>query len=205
MLILGNIPKKTYLAYSGGSDSASALAFLLQGRREVSLCYFHHGTEHGEEAFYFTASLAAKLGLEFVFSTIYKEGCALKEGLSKEAQWRDARYSFFSKLDGPICMAHHLDDQVENWIFTSAHGQPRLIPYQNKSVYRPFLCMRKESFLRFAKNQKIEWIEDPSNTDLSYKRNYIRHVVKPAYMGINPGIYKTLIKKIRAEHQPKES
>ena len=44
------IPKKVVLACSGGRDSMSALEFLVKGRRDVTVAYFNHGTDHGDDA-----------------------------------------------------------------------------------------------------------------------------------------------------------
>ena len=65
-------------------------------------------------------------------------------GVSKEAWWRDQRYKFFNEATTrPIITAHHLDDVVENWIFTSMNGNPFLIPHQRDQFIRPFLTTEK--------------------------------------------------------------
>ena len=96
----------------------------------------------------------------------------------------------------PIITAHHLDDVVENWIFTSLNGNPFLIPHKRDQFLRPFLTTDKRDFTMWCIRKEVSTINDPSNGDYRYARNYIRNVLMPHAVHINPGIKKTIKKKL---------
>ena len=73
---------------------------------------------------------------------------------------------------------------------------PKLIPYKRNNIYRPFLPTERKAFVLYAQRKGLEWIEDPSNKDTNYMRNYTRHNIIPHALKINPGIRKTIRKKI---------
>lgn len=182
------IPKKVTLACSGGKDSMAALSFLLKGRRDVTVAYYNHGTPHGQEAHKFVQDKCNELGLNFI-----SEACVESPPpkASKEEFWRNKRYKFFEKAQSPIITAHHLDDAVEWWIFSSLRGKPSLMPIERKSpnVLRPFLLSSKKDLHR---QLDIKHIQDPSNKDLKFARNFIRHELHPLCLNVNPGLATTV-------------
>lgn len=186
------IPRKVALACSGGIDSMSALDFLLKGRREVKLVHFNHNTPGSDKAEQFVIDTARQRGLECV---VRKAPDGLPQN---EKSWRDARYDFFSELEEPIVLAHHLDDAVEWWVFTSFRGQPRLIPiersHKSARILRPFLFFTKSQLTRF---NDLGYCEDPSNVNLKHARNRIRHNVIPEAIKVNPGLKKTVMNLYR--------
>ena len=99
MKLLGNIPKKVYLACSGGKDSMMMLHFLLQGRRDVHVLYYNHGTKHGKEAEHFIHEFCKKNNLHLDIGTYFGKD-------QTEAAWRNARYNFLS-----LPAARHADLQ----------------------------------------------------------------------------------------------
>lgn len=190
-----SIPKKAYLACSGGVDSMFALSFLVNGRRDITLAFFDHGTPTSDDAFKFLTSYAAvEFGTDIVFDRIRTDK---PDGKSQEEYWREERYKFLHSLDGPVVMAHHLDDCVETWLFGAIHGTPKTIPYQNKNVIRPFLLARKQYMIQWCNRQSVRWMEDESNRDLKYMRNRIRHEVVPSALGVNPGLHKVVARKVK--------
>jgi tRNA(Ile)-lysidine synthase len=50
----------------------------------------------------------------------------------------------------------------------------------------------------------VPWIEDDSNADTCYARNYIRHEMMPHVLKINPGIHKTIAKKVTDDYETYE-
>ena len=181
------IPTKVALACSGGQDSMSALSFLLRGRREVELLHYNHGTVGSSEAARFVTEVAREHGLKLSL------GRPTKEIKPTESAWREARYEFFSSSDLPVVMAHHLNDAAEWWIFSSLRGRPNLMPvtrmHEGVKILRPFMYFSKTQLLR---HNTIGGVEDPSNSDIYYCRNRIRHKVLPEAIKINPGLLKTI-------------
>ena len=183
------VPKKVVLACSGGRDSMSVLEFLLRGRREVTLAYFNHNTEHGQAAEEFLHKFCDRQKLPLVCGR-YKHHN--KDAKPTEAMWREQRYEFLSKIGDPIVTAHHLDDVVEWWVFSSMRGKPSLMPIEREDVQvvRPFLLTRqKELHTKFS---EYTHIEDPTNAQTDYTRNYIRHELVPRIAKVNPGLHTTI-------------
>lgn len=193
--IIGKIPKRVTVACSGGVDSMVFVDFLLKGNRKVDLAYFNHDTGHSREAERFVKQYAAKNNLILTVGRVRGS----KGNRSLEEFWRDERYEFLESLGSNyIITCHHLDDVVETWLFTSFHGESKLIPHKRgNKIYRPFLMTEKSSILNYADRKAIDWIEDPSNRmTKNIMRNHIRHNIMPQVLKVNPGIRKTIRKKL---------
>ena len=193
--LVGKIPNKCYLACSGGPDSMFALDFLIRGKKDVTILYMNHGTEHGAEAEAFVKSEAKRLGVKIEVGCV---GSAEKEkNESSEQFWRRIRYDFLNKFnDAPIVMVHNLDDEVENWIFSSLRGNGKLIPYRNGNVIRPFLCISKKEILSWNERKGVPFVVDPGNFSDDYTRSYIRQNLMPHALFVNPGLHKTIRNKV---------
>lgn len=189
---IGKIPNKCTVAFSGGVDSVAVVDFLLNGRKEVDLAFFHHGTETSTSALNFVTEFATERGLDLRIGRLSRD--RLKEE-SLEEFWRNERHWFFSTFNSPVITGHHLDDAIETWIFTSLHGESRLIPHSSGNVVHPFLITPKKEFISWCKRKKLSWIEDESNCDVRFMRNLIRHRIVPEALKVNPGLHKVIKKK----------
>jgi tRNA(Ile)-lysidine synthetase-like protein len=180
-----------YLACSGGVDSMVALDFMLRGKKRPTLIHINHGTEHARDAEEFIRNRAQELGLKLI---VHKLSLKNNKQISQEEFWRTERYRVFHSLVAPVVTAHHLDDAVEWYIFSSLHGKAKLTPIKNRNVIRPFLFSTKKDIRTWAENKSIKYVEDPSNSSLDYMRNVIRHDILPRALVVNPGIHKTVRK-----------
>lgn len=188
--LLVPLPKQLTIACSGGVDSMAVVDFLKR-KHDVTIAYFHHGTEHGERAFKFIIQYCADNNLPMMYGQCRSEKDT-KE--SQEEYWRRERYDFLKGV-GPAITCHHLDDCVETYIWSCLHGTPKVIPMIRNNVLRPFLTTRKDEFKSWCIRHDVPWIEDESNQDTKYMRNYIRNVMMPQALHVNPGLH-TLVKKI---------
>ena len=188
----GKLPRNLFVACSGGIDSMAALDFLRRNH-EVTVCYFDHGTDHSRRAFDFMVEYTAQQGLPMMHSKILRDK---SKDESWEEFWRNQRYQFLHKLRGPVVTAHHLDDCVETWVMSSMHGTGKWIPYRRDNVVRPFRLNRKRELELWANLKCVPHIEDDSNKDTCYTRNYVRHEMMPHVLRVNPGIHKTIRKKV---------
>ena len=193
--IAGHIPNKVYLACSGGADSMAVLDFLLRGKRDVTVCYFNHGTEHSRWVWKGLKEYCDKKGIETIYGEVNREK---DKSESLEEYWRNIRYDFFRSIPHDVITCHHLDDCVETYIFTAINGNGRTIPYRNGNVVRPFLLNKKSTLLKWCADKEVPYWDDKSNNDIKFSRNRIRHKIIPEIMKINPGIHK-VIKKIVQE------
>lgn len=195
--LLGKIPKPAghfYVAVSGGVDSMVAYDFFEKGEHDPVPFFFNHKTE--------TSKKALKFLMDTLGGVAYEEISGNKpKSKSWEEWWRDERMQAFHKQNLPIVTAHHLSDCIETWIWGSIHGQPKLVPYQNKNIIRPFLLTPKSEILNWSKRHKVSFLEDESNKDVKFQRNRIRHNLMPEILKINPGIEKTIAKRVFKSYQ----
>ena len=192
----GKLPRKIYVACSGGVDSVAALHFLSRNH-DVTALHVNHNEGNSDDSENLVRNLCTDLGCTFVSKRI----TATKPARSSlEEFWRNERYSVFHSIDDTVVTAHTLEDCVETWIWSSLHGTGKLIPYSNRNVFRPFRTTPKSQFIHWATKHNLSWIEDSSNTNLSLTRNYIRQVMMPQVLQVNPGIATTIKKKVQQDY-----
>lgn len=182
--LLGSIRQIEAVAVSGGADSMAVLSFLRNGRHAPIVLHFDHGTAHGADARRFVEDYCQSQGLTYQCAKVSRQKDS-KE--SWEEYWRNERYAFFNSLPYTIATCHHLNDLAETWILGFMHGRPRLTPYRNKNVIRPFLFTPQAELHRWLKRFNVPHIEDPSNQDVHHPRNRIRHNILPEMLEVNPG------------------
>ena len=120
--------------------------------------------------------------------------------MSWEEFWRSERYKYFKRhSERPIITAHHLNDVVEWWVYTSLHGDPKIIPYENPeyNIIRPFLLTPKTKLVDWCERKNVPYIVDPSNESRDHMRNVVRHDMMPHILKVNPGVEKVLRKKVQ--------
>jgi tRNA(Ile)-lysidine synthetase-like protein len=173
------------LAVSGGVDSM-VLASLLLEKPELELIVAHidHGIrDNSPSDRTFVELFAREKGLEFY----YKEA-GLGPAASEELA-RDVRYEFLYELKrkhkaSAVITAHHQDDVIETAILNMIRGTGRSglssLKDQN-SINRPMLGYSKKQIIEYAERRKIAWVEDETNFQLSYLRNYVRHKLVPVF------------------------
>lgn len=174
----------------------AALYFLKKGNREVSAAFFHHGTETSEASYHHVISACKRLNVPLRIGKITSHGQKVK---NLEATWRKERYEFFSYAECPVVTAHHLDDAVEWWIFSSLHGEGKLIPRIRDGYLRPFLLSRKEDMIAICEKNEVNYYEDETNLLLDRPRVLIRNKMLYDCLKINPGLHKVIKKKYLKE------
>lgn len=183
-----------FVACSGGPDSMAVLHFLSQAHKgKTSVIHINHQTPFASRAQALVQDYCQKNNIPFLAQDIT---ASLPKGASKEEFWRNERYKIFHSLPNPVLTGHHLNDVVETWIFSSLHGKGKIIPYQNQNVLRPFLLSKHERLLAYCQKKNVPFILDPSNTDTSFMRNFIRCELLPKALVVNPGIEKVMAKKV---------
>ena len=192
--LLFPLPKNIVVALSGGVDSVAVTDFLSQ-KHNVTCAFFHHGTENSERALEFVAHFCTERNLPLMVGMIKNKK---PKKLSMEEHWRNERYEFLDSIGdtlGLIVTGHNLDDCVETYVWSSLHGQPKVIPIKRHTVVRPFLTTPKSEFVNWCERKSIEWCHDNSNDDTKYMRNYVRTQLMPHALHVNPGLH-TVVKKI---------
>jgi tRNA(Ile)-lysidine synthase len=207
------LPQRYCVAFSGGCDSHVLLWILSAIRQELACSNLHaihinHGL-HSQANEWETHCIDVCKSLDVTVET-----CRVKidipKGHSLEAQARDARYDAFKRLMRPgdmLLLAHHQDDQAETLMLqlirgAGVHGlaaMPVLTDFANGWLARPMLNVPRKQIISFAQQQTLSWVEDPSNRDMAFDRNYLRHTVMPMLAERWPAASTTLARA--AQHQ----
>jgi tRNA(Ile)-lysidine synthetase-like protein len=129
-------------------------------------------------------------------------------GSGTEAAARSLRYAFFSqvaRVTGAtlLCTGHTEDDQVETIAMALGRGADAIglsgMPSRRKLddglvLLRPLIGTSRSDIREYLTERRIAWSEDPSNTDLRYARNRMRHVVLPELVRSEPGIRERILR-----------
>ena len=196
------LPRKYWVAVSGGIDSMSVLHWLRKPSRNGLLGVVHidHHTRHAEDARKFVEDFCREERIECL--TFEIEGIP-PPGESKELYWREQRYHIFKNVlagDDPVILAHNFDDCLEEYLMNvMVRGFMDTIPYSHARCVRPFRLWKKRDIAEYAFKNNVPFIVDPSNSDTRYKRNFIRKYIVPRALTLNPGIYNIVQKLIERQ------
>ena len=192
--LLGSPKKHRFLlGVSGGVDSV-VLAHLLHSLEiDFGIAHVNYGLRgvDSDADEQLVRDLATSLGVACHVTQAPIDPTA--SGIQEKA--RDLRYNWFkevleSNVYDTILTAHHADDQLETLFMrlTRGSGLEGLGGIQDNKglLVRPLLPFQKDEILAFAKEQKLHWREDVSNSSSRYLRNAIRHKVLPSFMELSP-------------------
>ena len=192
--LLGSPKKHRFLlGVSGGVDSVVLAHLLYTLEIDFGIAHVNYGLRGADSDAdeQLVRDLAASLGVACHVTQAPIDPTA--SGIQEKA--RDLRYNWFSEVlesnaYGTILTAHHADDQLETLFMrlTRGSGLEGLGGIQDNKglLVRPLLPFQKDEILAFAKEQKLHWREDVSNSSSRYLRNAIRHKVLPSFMELSP-------------------
>jgi tRNA(Ile)-lysidine synthase len=190
---------------SGGIDSVVLLDLLCRASRRgafrLSALHVNHQIHPAADAWArFCRRLCRTLGVALRVHKV-----AVRRGNSLEAAARSARYAAFagSKADA-IVLAHNQDDQAETLLLQLLRGSgvkgasamPEFRP-EKPALLRPLLDVPRSEIAAYARARKLAWIEDDSNDDVAFDRNYVRHCVMPVLAARFPAYRRTLARASR--------
>jgi len=195
-----------WLAYSGGCDShvlVHAMAALQQQGLDqpVHVIHINHGLQLQAGAWEnHCRAVCEALSLPI---EIIRVDAAAQRGESPEEAARRARYAAFSEIlqaDDGLLLAHHQDDQAETLMLQLLRGagmkglaaMPRHNRFAKGWLGRPLLDFNRASLYHYAEQQGLVWIDDPSNANTAYDRNYLRHDIMPLLRQRWPAVSATL-------------
>lgn len=198
---LSGDPKRLVIAYSGGLDStvllhALAVSEELHGKSLLAVYVDHglhersgHWGDHCE-------SFARSLDVEFTRLAV---DIMTDAGKGTEAAARTARYDMFRSLirEGDwLLSAHHKDDQAETLLLNLMRGSgpsglsgiAECRPFALGWLVRPLLPFSQTELRTYADAHDLSWIDDPSNEDRQFDRNFLRHEILPRFEERWPGV-----------------
>ena len=206
--------KRIGLALSGGLDSVVLLDTVCKAVKansndptEVWVFHIHHGLQKpADQWLEFCEKLAKKYQVHFDFRLLHFTD--LSQG-NIEARARAGRYDALTDLCfehgiEDLLLAHHQNDQAETVLLQLLRGSGVAglsgMPLHRANVsqgrpitlWRPLLNQSRAELEAYAKENKLKWVEDPSNQNTRYRRNAIRKDIIPRLEKIQPGAIANL-------------
>jgi tRNA(Ile)-lysidine synthase len=189
------------VALSGGRDSVVLLHALFELALPVELTalHVHHGLSPNADAWVdFCGGLCADLGIPM---TLRHVAVPRDTGSGLEAAARALRHAAFDECGANgtqwLALAHHRDDQAETVLLNllrgagvdGAAGMLAERPHGASGVrlIRPLLDVPRAALEAYAASRNLLWIDDESNADTDFRRNYLRHEVMPRLAARFPG------------------
>ena len=180
--------KSMTVALSGGVDSVVLLHLLhqLQKRQSFTLkaSHVHHGlSKNADKWVKFCEKLCTKLSVPL---DVHHIKLPQKKSLGIEGEARQLRYEKLlqTKTD-LVVLAHHEDDQAETFLLqlirgAGVKGLSSMAHFDaTRRLWRPLLNTSRIDIERYAKKHKLNWIEDESNQNIDFDRNFLRSKVLP--------------------------
>jgi tRNA(Ile)-lysidine synthase len=182
-------PEEVAVGWSGGADSTALLLVLQTAGYRVHAWHVDHAWRDAsaDEALVL-ARLAKSWGISFSSVRL-----ASAPDANREARARHARYAQFEKWSGQqgitiLCLAHHRDDQAETVCMRllqgagagGCRGMQRQRMLGMLRIVRPLLHVSGQELRLALQRTGVNWLEDPSNSDMTVWRNRIRHRLFPA-------------------------
>jgi tRNA(Ile)-lysidine synthase len=197
------------VAYSGGADSTALLHLvhaLYANNIAIRAIHINHGIQADSDKWQAHCQLSCQqLGIPLIV-----EQAQLKD--SSENSCRQARYGFFKQHLNKYEMlltAHHAQDQAETILLKLLRGTgvkglcgiDALKKFNHGFIARPLLTLQPQELQDYLHNKQIKWIEDDSNNDDSYKRNFIRNQIIPALQNTFPNAINNITRSANNSRQ----
>ena len=186
-----NKDNRCLVGYSGGLDS-TVLLHLLAGLREefdapLVAIHINHGLQPEADVWQqHCADVCEQLGIPLQALRVEVD----RDASSLEAVAREARHAAFAESMQPgdlLVTAHHRNDQAETLLLnlmrgSGLHGLAAMPPVRDfhpGKLWRPLLHLSREQLEAYASEEGLTSIEDPSNADIEFDRNFLRKRVIP--------------------------
>lgn len=197
--------KDYLLAYSGGCDSHVLLYLFselkhLKYIRNIKAIHINHQL-HDDSANWAKHCVEQCIQYDIPCDVI-SVSVDKNLGVGVEAAARKVRYDALQKLVNEktvLLTAQHADDQVETFLLQSLRGggvkglasMPMIKPFAKGFLSRPLLHVSQTQILEYAVSNKLNWIEDPSNENTQFDRNFLRQNIIPLLKQRWPSLNKT--------------
>jgi tRNA(Ile)-lysidine synthase len=182
------------VAFSGGLDSTVLLhglarALVDRSNYRMRAAHVDHQLQPDSGSWSERCGrVAQSLQIEFVPLVV---SVSADPELSPEAAARDARYAALRQILKPnevLLTAHHADDQLETMLLALMRGAglrglsgvPSVQIFGGGWLARPLLEFSRAELEEWARAEQLQWLEDPSNANTGFDRNFLRHRVLPA-------------------------
>jgi tRNA(Ile)-lysidine synthase len=202
-LLAGIEPRRWIVAFSGGIDSTVLLHALASSATRVPIVAIHvdHGL-HPRSASWAEQCASVAASLDVAFRTV-RVSVAENAGAGPEAAAREARYgAMLGIVEEGDCLlsGHHEDDQAETLLLNLMRGSgPAGLAgigdsqdFGRGRLLRPMLGIGAAAIAEYARRHALEWIDDPSNVDTRFDRNFLRQEIIPRLADRWPAVSERL-------------
>ena len=199
--------KRLVLGLSGGIDSVVLLHFLrvcqAQYAFQLACVHVHHGmSPHADKWAGFCEQLCREMGVPL---SVHRVTINRDDPAGLEAAARAQRHQVFASIEADFVLtAHHQNDQAETFLLQLLRGAgPKGLAAMAKvqqhtgwlaTLLRPLLNISRLEIEQYAQAHKLDWVEDESNTDTAYTRNYLRHTMLPLLASRFPAAESILVR-----------
>lgn len=199
------------LAVSGGIDSMCMADLFLNSavKRRLALahCNFHLRGEESDSDEALVREWAEEHGIIFIKKDFDTLEYAASNGVSIEMAARELRYRWFAEVCreqgfSALAVAHNANDNAETMILNMLRGtgvkgmtgmrRSSPLPGSDALLIRPLLDFPRKDIHKYAVSYGLQWHEDRTNADSTYKRNCIRNEIFPLFGRLNPSFLTTL-------------
>ncbi|HIM53038.1 MAG TPA: tRNA lysidine(34) synthetase TilS [Candidatus Marinimicrobia bacterium] len=194
-------------SFSGGIDSTVLASLLIELKEKygfkLSLMHFNHNADlNAKIRENFCNSFSIKNKVDY-----HNKDLFINHSENFESSSREKRYSELNAITAKInshiiCTAHHLDDQIETLFMKMLDNSDWIskigIREKLDKIRRPLLSVRKDEIRQIAIERNLSWVEDPSNNDLSFRRNNVRKSFLPDAIKADPKLESTLLNESHA-------
>lgn len=210
-------PARLVVGFSGGLDSTVLLQLARQWRHHnastllLALHINHQLHPHADDWQWQCAELCKHWQVPFAAQAVTID----RAQASLEQSARAARYAVFHQHCQPgdvLLLAHHRDDQVETLLQRLLRGSGPLglggmglfSQQQGLTIVRPLLDIDRADLEQHASEHQLRWINDPSNADSRFERNFLRHDALPLLRSRWPQLNQTLARSARLNREAAE-
>lgn len=203
---MNNIGLENLVGLSGGVDSMvllHQLVVLRENNPDIKLRVIHINHQLSPNAESWAAhcqSVCEEFNVSF---EVVKVDATPKNGESPEEAARRARYSALSEKISEkeyLLTAHNADDQAETVMLQLLRGagpkglaaMPEITTFYKGFHSRPLLHLTREEILNYARKNNLTWIDDESNQNNNFDRNYLRNTVMPLLKSRWPQLTKSM-------------
>jgi tRNA(Ile)-lysidine synthase len=210
-LILDALPgdaQRLVVGFSGGVDSSVLLDLAIQSERPIRAIHIHHGLSRDADQWAdHCRSVCRRYGIDLQQARVHPHD----SGQGPEAAARQARYQAFEAALGEgevLLLGHHADDQAETLLLRllrgtgpdGMSGMARVRSLGQGWLVRPLLDQTRGDLKAYAHGHGLRWVDDPSNEQTWFDRNYLRHHVLPVLTARWPSAVAA-INRCAAHHQ----
>lgn len=201
-------PRRLCVAFSGGRDSTALLHSLSRMAKGVSgqgpelrAVHINHGLQEGAASWARHCKAQASdwsVPLRVVEVQVRADGNGLEDAA------RQARYSALMgqlAADEWLLTAHHQQDQAETLLLNLFRGagvkglsaMPEVRERLGGRHWRPMLALPNELIDQYVSTHSLRWLDDPSNEDPRFRRNWLRNVMLPQLRESYPTLDQQLV------------